>query len=197
MKKRLAIITVILCLAFPLAAFAGAALDAVKGNVDKVLDVLRDPSLKSESSKQIKKNKIRAIGDNMFDFTELSKRTLAVNWRKFTPEQQKEFISLYKDLLADTYADKIVAYTDEKIVFTKEVPLTEKTIEVQSTVIRKTQEIPIYYRVIKENGSWLVYDVVIEGVSLVNNYRTQFREILSNKPPASLIETLKKKLGKA
>jgi phospholipid transport system substrate-binding protein len=197
MKKRLAIITVILCLAFPLAAFAGAALDAVKGNVDKVLDVLRDPSLKSESSKQIKKNKIRAIGDNMFDFTELSKRTLAVNWSKFTPEQQKEFISLYKDLLADTYADKIVAYTDEKIVFTKEVSLTEKTIEVQSTVIRKTQEIPIYYRVIKENGSWLVYDVVIEGVSLVNNYRTQFREILSNKPPTSLIETLKKKLGRA
>jgi phospholipid transport system substrate-binding protein len=197
MKKRLAIITVILCLAFPLAAFAGAALDAVKGNVDKVLDVLRDPSLKSESSKQIKKNKIRAIGDNMFDFTELSKRTLAVNWSKFTPEQQKEFISLYKDLLADTYADKIVAYTDEKIVFTKEVPLTEKTIEVQSTVIRKTQEVPIYYRVIKENGSWLVYDVVIEGVSLVNNYRTQFREILSNKPPTSLIETLKKKVGRA
>jgi phospholipid transport system substrate-binding protein len=197
MKKRLAIITVILCLAFPLAAFAGAALDAVKGNVDKVLDVLRDPSLKSESSKQIKKNKIRAIGDNMFDFTELSKRTLAVNWSKFTPEQQKEFISLYKDLLADTYADKIVAYTDEKIVFTKEVPLTEKTIEVQSTVIRKTQEIPIYYRVITENGSWLVYDVVIEGVSLVNNYRTQFREILSNKPPTSLIETLKKKVGRA
>jgi phospholipid transport system substrate-binding protein len=197
MKKRLAIITVILCLAFPLAAFAGAALDAVKGNVDKVLDVLRDPSLKSESSKQIKKNKIRAIGDNMFDFTELSKRTLAVNWSKFTPEQQKEFISLYKDLLADTYADKIVAYTDEKIVFAKEVPLTEKTIEVQSTVIRKTQEIPIYYRVIKENGSWLVYDVVIEGVSLVNNYRTQFREILSNKPPTSLIETLKKKVGRA
>jgi phospholipid transport system substrate-binding protein len=197
MKKRLAIITVILCLAFPLAAFAGVALDAVKGNVDKVLDVLRDPSLKSESSKQIKKNKIRAIGDNMFDFTELSKRTLAVNWSKFTPEQQKEFISLYKDLLADTYADKIVAYTDEKIVFTKEVSLTEKTIEVQSTVIRKTQEVPIYYRVIKENGSWLVYDVVIEGVSLVNNYRTQFREILSNKPPTSLIETLKKKLGRA
>jgi phospholipid transport system substrate-binding protein len=197
MKKRLAIITVILCLAFPLAAFAGVALDAVKGNVDKVLDVLRDPSLKSESSKQIKKNKIRAIGDNMFDFTELSKRTLAVNWSKFTPEQQKEFISLYKDLLADTYADKIVAYTDEKIVFAKEVPLTEKTIEVQSTVIRKTQEVPIYYRVIKENGSWLVYDVVIEGVSLVNNYRTQFREILSNKPPTSLIETLKKKLGRA
>jgi len=67
----------------------GRPLDAVKGNVDKVLDVLRDPSLKSESSKQIKKNKIRAIGDNMFDFTELSKRTLAVNWSKFSPNSKR------------------------------------------------------------------------------------------------------------
>jgi phospholipid transport system substrate-binding protein len=197
MKKHLVIITVILCLAFPLTAFAGAPLDTVKGNVDRVLDVLRDPSLKSESSKKVKKNNIRAIADQMFDFTELSKRTLALNWGKFTPEQQGEFVSLYKDLLADAYADKIVAYTDEKIVFTKEVPLTGNTVEVQSTVTRKTQEIPIYYRVIHENSTWLVYDVVIEGVSLVNNYRTQFREILSNKPPSSLLETLRKKAGKA
>ncbi|MGO9951414.1 MAG: phospholipid-binding protein MlaC [Dissulfurispiraceae bacterium] len=197
MKKHLTIVTIMLCLIFPLASFAEAPLDTVKGNADKVLDVLRDPSLKSESNKKIKKEKIRAIADQMFDFTELSKRTLAVNWRRFTPEQQNEFVSLFKNLLADTYADRILAYTDEKIVFTKEVPLTDKTVEVQSTVIRKTQEVPIYYRVMNENGSWLVYDVVIEGVSLVNNYRSQFREILSNKPPTYLLETLRKKVGKA
>lgn len=197
MKKRLTIFAIILCLIFPLAAYAGAPLDTVKGHADKVLDVLRDPSLKSEAGKKIKKDRIRAIADQMFDFTELSKRTLAVNWRKFTPDQQKEFVSLYKDLLADTYSDKILAYRDEKIVFTKEVPLTERTVEVQSMVIRKTQEIPIYYRVMQESGTWRVYDVVIEGVSLVNNYRTQFREILSNKPPSSLLETLRKKVGKA
>jgi phospholipid transport system substrate-binding protein len=197
MKKHFAIIIALFCVTFPLAAYAGAPLDTVKGHADKVLEVLRDPSLKSEAGKKIKKDKIRAIGDKMFDFTELSKRTLAVNWRKFTPEEQKEFISLYKDLLADTYSDKILAYSNEKIVFTKEVPLTEKTFEVQSMVIRRTQEIPIYYRVINEDGSWRVYDVVVEGVSLVNNYRTQFREILSNKPPASLLETLRKKVGRA
>jgi len=133
----------------------------------------------------------------MFDFTELSKRTLAQNWSKLSPEQQKEFISLYKSLLEDTYSDKIMMYTDEKIVFTKEIPLTEKTTEVQSTVIRKTEEIPIYYRVILKDGVWMVYDVVIEGVSLINNYRSQFREILVNKPPESLLETLRKKVGKA
>jgi phospholipid transport system substrate-binding protein len=197
MKKHVLIITFILCMIFPLSVYAESPLNTVKGHADEVIKVLRDPSLKSESGKKVKKTRIRAIADRMFDFAELSKRTLAINWRKFTPDQQKEFISLYKDLLADTYADKITSYTDEKIVFTKEVSLSQNTAEVQSVVYRKTQEIPIYYRVLNENGSWRVYDVVIEGVSLVNNYRSQFREILSSKPPSSLLETLRKKVGKS
>jgi len=177
--------------------FAGMPLDTVKMHVDNVLSVLRDPSLKSESAKKLKKDKIRTISEKMFDFTELSKRTLAQNWSRFTPEQQKEFISLYRTLLEDTYSDKIMMYSDEKILFTKEIPLTEITVEVQSTVIRRTEEVPINYRVILKDGVWMVYDVVIEGVSLINNYRSQFREILANKPPESLLETLRKKVKKA
>jgi phospholipid transport system substrate-binding protein len=196
MKKTLIILTFMLCLIFPLAAFSGAPLDAVKSKVNNILETLRDPSLKSETGKQIKKTRLRAIADQMFDFTELSKRTLALNWRKLTPEQQKEFVSLYKDLLADTYADRIVEYTDEKIVFTKETPLTENTVEVRSTVSRKNSEIKINYRLINKNGVWLVYDVVIEGVSLINNYRSQFREILSTRPPAYLLDMLRKKTGR-
>jgi phospholipid transport system substrate-binding protein len=132
----------------------------------------------------------------MFDFTELSRRTLGNNWKKLSPEQQKEFISLYTSLLEDTYANKIMTYGDEKITFTKEVPLTEKTVEVQSTVMRRSAEIPIYYRVILQDGAWRVYDVVVEGVSLISNYRSQFKEILANKPPESLLESLRKKVGK-
>ena len=196
MKKQIAIITIILCLTFPSFALAEAPLDTVRDYVDKVLDILRNPSLKSESGKEIKKKEIQAIADKMFDFTKLSKRTLALNWRIFTPEQQMEFVSLFKDLLAATYADRIMAYNNEKVVFTKEVTLTENTVEVRSTVFRRSQEIPIDYMMMQENGSWLVFDVVIEGVSLVNNYRSQFREILSNKPPASLIEMLRKKVGR-
>ena len=188
--------TFILCLIFTIPVFAGAPLEAVKGHVDEVLDVLRDPSLKSESAKKAKKDKIRAIAEKMFDFSELSKRTLGQNWSKFNPDQQKEFIKLYESLLEDAYADKIIAYTDEKIVFGKEVALTEKTVEVQSAVMRRSGEVPIYYRVIMKDGSWRVYDVVIEGVNLINNYRSQFREILANKPPESLLETLRKKVGK-
>ena len=196
MKKYLKRMTLILCLIFPVSALAGAPLETVRGHADKVLEVLRDPALKAESAKKARKDKIRAISEKMFDFTELSIRTLSQNWKKLNPDQQKEFTRLYTSLLEDVYADKILAYSDEKIIFSKEVTLSEKTAEVQSMVLRKTAEIPIYYRVILKDGVWWVYDVVIEGVSLINNYRTQFREILSNKPPESLLETLRKKVRK-
>jgi len=197
MKNCIVQMALLLCLIFPISAFAGVPLETVKGNADKVLDVLRDPSLKPESAKKVKKDKLRAISEKMFDFTELSKRTLAQNWSKFNPEQQKEFVELFTSLLEDAYADKIIAYTDAKIVFSKEVTLTEKTVEVRSTVLRKNEDIPIYYRVILKDGSWRVYDVVVEGVSLITNYRTQFREILANKSPEELLKILRKKVGKA
>lgn len=196
MKKYLISMAVIIGLIFPVLAIAGVPLDTVKGHADKVVEVLRDPALKAESAKKTKKDKIRDISRKMFDFSELSKRTLANNWKKLSPEQQKEFISLYASLLEDAYANKILSFSDEKITFTKEVPLSGKTFEVQSTVLRKSVEIPIFYRVLQQDGEWRVYDVVIEGISLINNYRTQFKEILSNKPAESLLETLRKKVGK-
>jgi phospholipid transport system substrate-binding protein len=133
----------------------------------------------------------------MFDYNELSRRTLGQNWTKLNAEQQKEFTELYKSILEDAYVDKIVTYTDEKILYNKENPLTEKTVEVQTTIVTKKADIPIFYRVIQKGSEWRVYDVVIEGVSLINNYRTQFREILTNKTPEALLETLRKKVGKA
>lgn len=196
MKKYLISMILTVCLICPVPALAGVPLETVKGYADKVLDVLRDPALKAEAAKKTKKDKLRAISEKMFDFTELSRRTLANNWKKLSPEQQKEFISLYTSLLEDAYANKILAFSDEKITFTKEVPLSEKTVEVQSMVLRSSAEIPIFYRVILQDGAWRVYDVVVEGVSLSSNYRSQFREILVNKPPESLLETLRKKVGK-
>jgi phospholipid transport system substrate-binding protein len=196
-KRKLIGGMIILSLFVPVFAYAGSALETVKGHSDRVLEVLRDPALKPESMKKVKKDRIRAISVKMFDFAELSKRTLAQNWSKFSPEQQKEFIVLYRSLLEDAYSEKILSFSDEKIVFIKEVQLSEKAVDVQSTVFRKTGEVPINYRVIFKDGVWRVYDVIIEGVSLINNYRSQFREILSNKPPESLLETLRKKAGKA
>jgi len=197
MKKSVAALILFSIMILPYYAYAGVATETVHRYADKVLDVLRDPVLKAESSKKIKKEKIRLIADDMFDFTELSKRTLAQNWNRFDSSQQKEFIHLFKSLLADAYADKILAYTNERIVFSKEIQYSDNTAEVRSTVISKTAEIPINYRVILKGTEWKVYDVVIEGVSLVNNYRSQFKEILLNKSPESLLETLRKKVGKS
>ncbi|MEW6570205.1 MAG: ABC transporter substrate-binding protein [Nitrospirota bacterium] len=197
MKKRAAGFILIFLFVNPLFLRADAPLETVKRQVNKVLDVLRDPALKGKAGEEKKKAKIRSISEEMFDFLELSRRTLGPNWRKFNEVQQKEFIDLYKSILEDAYIDKIVAYRDEKVVFNDEKKLTGKTFEVRTTIVTKRADIPINYRVILEDGEWKVYDVVIEGVSLINNYRSQFREILLNNTPDALLDKLRKKVGKA
>lgn len=180
----------------PIHALAGAPLDTVKSNVNSLLDVLRDPKLQGESGKKVKAAKIEAAADKLFDYVELSKRTLGLNWNKFSTDQRKEFVELYRTILKDAYVDKITSYTNEQVNFTKEVLLSETTVEVQSVIVSKGGQTPIYYRVMKKGTDWKVYDVVIEGVSLISNYSTQFREILANNPPEKVIETLRKKVGK-
>ncbi len=197
MKKWLAGLMLLMLLLVPFPAIAGVPLDTVKSNVSGVLDVLRDPKLQGESGKKVKEQRIAAAAEKLFDFVELSKRTLGLNWNKFTPEQRKEFVELFKTILKDAYVEKITAYTNEQVNFSKEVSLSEDTVEVQSSVVTKSGQVPIYYRVLKKENEWKVYDVVIEGVSLINNYRTQFREILGNNPPEKLLETLRKKVGKS
>ena len=197
LPRYLTVIYFIMIFTLPGSASAERPLETVKGYADKVLGVLRDPALKGESSKKVRKEKIREISKKMFDFNELSKRTLSNHWRKLNPEQQQEFVRLYTSLLEDAYADKILSYTNEKIIFDKEIMLSDKMAEVQSIVRRRTAEIPIHYRVLLKDGTWRVYDVVIEGVSLINNYRSQFREILAKDSPEALLDTLRKKVSKA
>ena len=195
MKRTLIGSMLLIWLMLPLLAFAGVPLDTVKANANSVLEVLRDPKLKGEAGKKVKEQRIQAAAEKLFDFVELSKRTLGLSWNNFTPEQRKEFVQLFEGILKDAYVEKIMAYSNEQINFTKEVPLSETTVEVDSVVVWKGGQVPINYRVIKKENEWKVYDVVIEGVSLINNYRTQFREILGNNPPEKLLETLRKKVG--
>ncbi len=176
--------------------FAASPLETIQTQVNRALEVLRDPALKAESAKESKEKKIWAIVDGVFDYTELSKRTLGQHWKQFTPDQQEEFTRLFGKLLGSIYMDRIIAYKDEKVAFGKVTNLSDKTAEVQSEVFRLSKSIPIHYRMILENGQWKVYDVVIEGVSLVQNYRTQFREILTNKPPEHLLKMLREKVRK-
>jgi phospholipid transport system substrate-binding protein len=192
----LLILAILIVIIIPIRTLAAVPLDTVKTNVNGLLDVLRDPKLKGEAGKKLKEQKIEAAADKLFDYVELSKRTLGLNWNKFSPEQRKEFVELYRTILKNAYVDKITSYTNERVDFTKEVALSETTAEVQSVIVSKGGETPIYYRVMKKETDWKVYDVVIEGVSLISNYRTQFREILGNNQPENLLETLRKKVGK-
>jgi phospholipid transport system substrate-binding protein len=176
--------------------YAGAPLDTVKVNVNNVLDVLRNPKFKAESAKEIKKDKLRVIYKAMFDENEFSRRTLTRNWSKFNAAQQTEFVKLFEQVLEKSYADKILDYTNEKVEFYKENMLSDAQAEVQTKIITSSKEIPIFYRMILKDGKWKVYDVVVENVSLVQNYRTQFNDILAKDTPDQLLETLRKKVSK-
>jgi phospholipid transport system substrate-binding protein len=194
MKRRLVGFSILMILLFSVPAYAGVPQDMVQTNVNSVLDVLRDPALKPASAKETKKQKLRAIYDRMFNQVELSKRAMGRNWSKLNPTQQQEFVKLFRQVLEKAYIDKILAYTDEKITFEKESMLSETQAEVQTKAITSSKTIPISYRLILQNGAWGVYDVVIENVSLVQNYRTQFNDILAKNTPEQLLETLRKKV---
>jgi phospholipid transport system substrate-binding protein len=197
MRRVLPGLLILMLLIFPLHAEAGLPLDTIEGHVNSVLDVLRDPALQGEANKEAKEKKIESIADQMFDYIALSKLTLGRSWKQFNKEQQKEFVSLYRSILEKAYMDKILSYTDEKVLFDKEMMLSEKKAEVQTRIITKSAEIPINYRVYLKDGQWRVYDVIIEGISLIKNYRTQFREILANNPPEEVLKILREKTGEA
>jgi phospholipid transport system substrate-binding protein len=194
MKRPIIVLNIIILLLFSLPVYAGPPLDTVQLNVNKGLEVLRDPKLKVESAREIKKEKLRLIYNNLFDDVELSKRTLAKNWNSLNVAQRQEFVKLFRQILEKAYVDKILDYSNEKIVFDKENMVSETQAEIQTKIITSSKEIPISYRVLLKGGAWKVYDVVIENVSLVLNYRTQFNDILAKNTPEQLLEILRKKV---
>jgi len=180
----------------PLAAAAATAKATVETEVGKILDHLKDPAFK-ELAKEEQVDKIRAIINTVFNYTELSRRTLGRDWKKFSGEQQEEFKQLFGRLLESSYADRVLAYTSQEIEFGKEIELRKNKVEVESAIITTdNKNIPIHYRMVLISDKWQVYDVVIEGISLVQNYRSQFREILSKDSPEVLLEKLRNKVQK-
>ena len=194
MKKKFAAVAILMLFVFSMPVYAGAPMASVKENVNKVLDVLRDSKLKGPSAKEAKKEKLRVIYKGMFDEVEFSRRTMASNWAKLNPAQQTEFVVLFEQVLEKAYIDKILDYSNEKVDFYKEDMKKDTQAEIQTKIVTSSKEIPIFYRVILKDGKWRVFDVVVENVSLVQNYRTQFNDILANKTPEQLLEILRKKV---
>jgi phospholipid transport system substrate-binding protein len=176
------------------AVYAGEPTDQIKQTIDSVLDILNNKELKRPEKAKERRAAIRKIIDSRFDFEEMSKRSLALYWRKRTPEEKSEFTALYSDLLERTYVTKIEKYEDEKILYRGET-VDDGYAVVKTKIITKDNiEIPIDYMLLKKDAKWEVYDVVIEGVSLVNNYRTQFASILGSSSYGELVKKMKNKV---
>lgn len=178
----------------PAEGVAGSATDQVKGTVDQVLKILTDPALKGETKLQGRRAKIRQVVLQRFGFTEMSKRSLGRYWSERTQEERTEFVRLFTDLLERAYIDRVDGYTGEQVVYLGESVDGDYS-EVRSKIVTKrNQEIPILYRLQKTNANWEVYDVIVESVSLVNNYRTQFSKIIRTSSYQGLVKKMQVKL---
>lgn len=171
-------------------------MESLRIPIDEGISLLRDPKYKVPSLKKVQRDKIWDIVSKSFDFTELGGRTLAANWKKFSPEQRKEFTGVFADILGDAYLDKVQgAYRDEKVVFISQEIISDSKAVVKTKIVRERSEIPVDYSMKLKDKNWKIYDVQVEGISLVQNYRSQFNEILAKETPDDLIKRLRKKLN--
>jgi phospholipid transport system substrate-binding protein len=172
---------------------AGVPTDQLRSATDRVLEVLQDPGLKQPAKDQERRKQIRAIADEIFDWQETGKRALARHWQGRNPNEQKEFSTLFADLIERSYIGKIEQYSGERILYVGETVDGEQATVRTKLITKSGTEIPIDYRMQKEGDRWRAYDVVIEGVSLVSNYRTQFNRIIQQSGYNELINKMKAK----
>jgi len=175
-------------------ARAGTPLDQLRLQVDRVLKVLDDPELKKPDKAKDRRLAVRKIANDIFDFSETAKRSLGRHWQARTPAEQSEFVLLFSDLLERSYLSKIELYGGEKIQYLSDAVENGDQAKVLTKIVaRQGSEIPIEYRMHKKGERWLVYDVMIEGVSLVSNYRTQFNKIIQTSSFQELVKKMKTK----
>ncbi len=176
-------------------ATAQTATETIKGSIDGILAVLKAPELKGDDKKEVRRQKIREIAQQRFDYDRMSQLSLGKHWRGRTPEEKKAFTARFCQLIESTYISKLEMYTNEKMIYAGEQLKKKKNREYAKIDTRLVTvdgaEVPIEYMMHRqENTPWLVFDIKIEGVSMVNNYRSQFSQILDKKPFSELIKEL-------
>ncbi len=172
---------------------AGIPTDQLKGAIDRVVKTLEDPVYKGEAKAAERRRAVRKIADDIFDFNEISRRALARHWQTLTDKQREEFVGLFADLLERSYISKIELYGGEKILYTNERVDGDVATVATKIISKSGTDIPVDYRMAKRGTRWLVYDVNIEGVSLVSNYRTQFNKIIQTASYDELVQKLRTK----
>lgn len=193
MKTLAAIGLAILFVLQPALSAAQNPGERVHQTVDKLLAILKDPQFKGENKKNQRRQELREVMFERFDFTEMAKRSLGANWGRRTPDEQKEFVQLFTNLLEGAYLDKIESYNGEKVQYLKN-RADGNDAEVDTKIVdNKGREFSVNYRLRDANGDWKVYDVVIEDISLVNNYRSQFNHVLAKSSYQDLVKMMKEK----
>jgi phospholipid transport system substrate-binding protein len=185
-----AILAVLLCTGVGQAAVPGPT-DQLRGTIDRVIEILKRPELRSDARKGERRDLLRREIKPVFDFEEMSKRALGPNWRERTPREREAFVGLFTELLENAYLGKIDAYRGETINYVKETIDPPYAVVATVIVTSRGQEVPVDYRMLRDGERWRIYDVVIEGVSLVNNYRSQFNAILRKSTFPEMMDTLR------
>jgi phospholipid transport system substrate-binding protein len=174
-------------------AWAGAPTDQLRAQIDRAVKILDDPELKKDGRQRDRRGAVRQVANDIFDFSETAKRSLARHWTPRTQTERDEFVGLFTDLLERSYISKIELYGGEKVQFVGEAIEGEGAVVRTKLVTKQGTEIPIDYRMLRRGEQWLVYDVVIEGVSLISNYRTQFNKIITTSSFQELMKKMKTK----
>ena len=178
-------------------ATAGEPMDLVRQTSDQVIKILEDPALQGPAKQAERQERLGKVSEQAFDWKEMAQRALAVHWRERTPQQQQEFVQLFRDLVERTYMQRIESAIQEKqdIQYLGEQVDGTRAVVKTSVVTKRNQQVPIDYRLRKADGGWKIYDVLVENISLVNNYRTQFNSIISSSSYNALVEKMRARQG--
>jgi phospholipid transport system substrate-binding protein len=178
-------------------ATAGEPTDLVRQITDQVLKILEDPQFQAPNRHAERQERLHKIAEQVFDWQEMARRALAVHWRERTPQEQQEFVRLFRDLVEGTYINRLESAIQEKreIQYVGEQVDGSRAAVKTSVVTRRNQQVPIEYRLQKADGRWLIYDVLVEGISLVNNYRSQFNRIITSSSYNDLVQKMKNRQG--
>ncbi len=180
---------------FSSVSFAGEATNEIKKTTDKIIAIIADPTLKGPEKKGERSRLVRRAVDERFDWKEMSRRALARHWKKRTDEEKGHFIDLFGKLLEQTYMDRVGGYSGEKVFYMGERTDGKYGIVTVKIVTKKETEIPVKYRVRKKGGEWFIYDISVQGVSLINNYRKQFNSIILRSSFKALVKKLEAKVS--
>jgi phospholipid transport system substrate-binding protein len=189
---RLALTALLVLSAAP-SGWAATAQDQLKGAIDRVVSTLENPALKGPGKVVERRLAVRKIADELFDFGEIARRALGRYWQPLTEPQRSEFVGLFADLLERSYISKIDLYGGEKIVYNGERVDGDLATVSTKIITKNGTEVPVDYRLFRRGDRWMVYDINIEGISLVSNYRTQFNKIIQTNGYNSLVERMKVK----